>query len=97
MMSDQDYIREGVEIAYGWDWNTYSHVLTISKNCARDALAGQLIRQVEDEYEFLSLDDFVCIRGRGRGNTDIITHARGMDRTMNAIKAIVDLKLKLAA
>ena len=106
-MNDQDYIKEGVELA-GWlevdeegeylqipDTPTSSYLDEIIATCDQyllDALAAQLARQVD------ALTDYSGVRVCP--NITEIFHIAGQphipvtgpDRTMNTIKAIVDSK-----
>ena len=96
-MNDQEYIRAGVELADGWGLSTDdyyfgplivgSHISKIGAS-AKDALAAQLVRQV-DALGFLECD----IDGGGTSITcpsnDEFSPIRvwGNDRAMNTIKA----------
>ena len=98
-----NYIRKGVELADGWDIDEfwiyssdydYKHNTDFPlSDIFKDALAAQLVRQVD------ALDSkFIFVNGLG----DVSIHsnkfdidpnpfyAKGDDRTMNTIKAIVD-------
>ena len=101
-MSDEEYIRKAVDLAYGWEWRIedegdvikgpdrswYSEAFSQG---ARDALAAQLVRQVDalgNDAAFVSMRDKVVVTNylSTEGQAD----ERSPDRTMNAIKAIVD-------
>ena len=96
-----DYIQEAAIIADGWDWTTDEdgnwlggpdmgwHEDIISQG-ALDALAAQLVRQVDavDGVNLISTPNGVDVY-LGTGFQSIKT-VEGKDRTMNTIKCIVD-------
>ena len=102
-MTDEEYIRKAVELADGWSgdsipalnlklrWDHPQQALYL------DALAAQLVRQVDALGDIVSVD----IRGQSGGPEVIVwdfrpgrsrigVNHKGPDRTMNTIKAIVD-------
>lgn len=90
-MNDQEYIRKGVELAddvWPWDfWKTGVQDISEMSGLEIDALAAQLVRQVD-----ASSPSSVAIY---HGSTQVFadsgfTRRKGDDRTMNTIKAIVD-------
>ena len=97
-----DYIKKAVELADGWSANIIEPGMYIgsleSKSGglfhpddqeALDALAAQLVRQVDNsDGAFVETDPTrTTVRhGRLTGRT----RAQGPDRTMNSIRAIVD-------
>lgn len=101
MKSDEEYIREGVELADGWRLASDNSVrgrsvgLPPTEQPVLDALAAQLVRQV-DALDGHSMEFGVDLRAFVRGPKfkafygHTIAQAGGDDRTMNAIKAIVD-------
>ena len=98
-MNDNDYIRKAVELADGWSIShnivyppTQHLAMSIhhTSTWILDALAAQLVRQVDatGEQYVASTHSYVAVRGRGRCRSHI--EYDDNDRTMNTIKAIVD-------
>ncbi len=104
-MDDQDYIRKAVELADGWQYDEIGHTgiykiflpdtmniwVSFDYQPALDAIAAQLVRQVEDiDSAWLDISScgYVSIFV-GDGDEEVATQF-GDDRTMNTIKAIVD-------
>ena len=103
-MTDEEYIRKAVELADGFEaMDECIDILEVdgtlwasaewegTEQCVLDALAAQLVRQVDAlerwivdaEHDYTDiLDDF----NRGR----LKAQALGNDRTMNTLKCIVD-------
>ena len=110
-MTDEEYIRAGVELADGWRFNTpeererhdtsywrqelvripsFGHYALPLSQQAVDALAAQLVRQVEVLPEPIRvLADKSCEVGAG-GSFTVVGTRYSNDRSMNTIKAIVD-------
>ena len=108
-MNEQDYIRKAVELADGWEWN-WSRPFCNKVDCKYslvpanqpmeqwqlDALAAQLVRQVES----LPIGEFPDDAPSAVYQTPhevqvwhkkrIVAIAAKDDRTMNTIRAIVD-------
>ena len=103
-MDDQDYIRKAVELADGWQYDEIGHTgiykiflpdtmniwVSFDYQPALDALAAQLVRQVDVLSNYAGVK--ICPR-----ITEIFSVAgeshmpsTGPDRTMDTIKAIVD-------
>jgi len=110
-MTDQDYIRAGVKLAGGWEyeggeicgWIDYPDYTGTSFDCTddmeehwKDALAAQLVRQVdalddhsiESGFEMTALIISCDLEFRGAGS--VLNEVEGSDRAMNTIKVIVD-------
>jgi len=109
-MTDQDYIRKAVELADGWQLHPKNHAfvgptwpIQFSFNGrhqtpqqVKDALAAQLVRQVDalDGWELEAWPNETTLHPRGLGTEfDSCRFVEGKDRTMNTIKAIVDSKV----
>ena len=107
MMTETDYIRAAVELADGWyithiyagedivAWTDRQHppsfVLQSMDQWGLDALAAQLVRQVDA----LAIPVMVIVSRDGCSivqpdETYLLQHPQPGDRTMNTIKAIVD-------
>ena len=106
-MNDQDYIKAGVELADGWEWN---HGGAFCDDIARDLLFGRdrvelkrwmlaaLVDQLTDQVDALFDIDFDCHKARSYLRKWTGLHreeftSAGQDRLMNSIKAIVDSKV----
>ncbi len=99
-MTDQDYIKAGIELADGWsikgDTGIYGpdgfRMGWVDKpfQFGLDALAAQLVRQVDEHHEVFAkrTKTHVCSALVDGGNS--LAMQRGPDRTMNTIKAVVD-------
>lgn len=100
-MNDQDYIKRGVELADGWAIHGKSLAmpcdahrdlwdLTDLDPCHLDALAAQLVRQVDatGRYRVETDQDYSLVHENMKPDNDVIVFSK--DRTMNTIKAIVD-------
>ena len=100
-----NYIRKAVELAEGWELGVELlktpcvNVVLLDDtipNLYLDALAAQLVRQVESIPHDWRWHPAVYVL---TGSTDIYVYKRrvanvfGPDRTMNTIKAIVDSKV----
>ena len=99
-MTDEEYIKKGVELAEGWHDKNDAHssrifvescegyrgVLPGSKELL-DALAAQLVRQVDSHPDAEIETYFMQTIVRVKSAPTIV---EGPDRTMNTIKAIVD-------
>lgn len=91
-MTNQDYIREAVKLADGWNphggWGA-TVVQGRSNQKALDALAAQLVRQVDATNDYwVNIDnESSCVNFHSGVNQ---CAACDDDRTMNTIKAIVD-------
>ena len=107
-MDDQEYIRKAVELADGWDF--YTSIANIEdlvcgslyapkdSTCMIDALAAQLVRQVDalTSRTTISFDSNISLHNKVTTVTDDNGHQYGNDdndRTMNTIKAIVDSRV----
>lgn len=97
-MTDNEYIRKAVELADGWEVTDTGDIISPiaayvgepMHQCFLDALAAQLVRQVDALPEPIRvLADRSCECGAGRSFTVVGTR-HSNDRTMNTIKAIVD-------
>jgi hypothetical protein len=81
-----DLIRKAVSLADGWR----ETVLPFIDQRKLDALAAQLVRQVDatDDYYVIVKHDFAAVRGRG----PCVKHVEDddADRTLNTINAIVE-------
>jgi hypothetical protein len=100
-MNDQDYIREGAKLANGWKigsdtFNTYVYfsawkeILPGLSQPMLDALAAQLVRQVDDTVGYY-VDTYIGASVISSSHTgESIARIMSDDRTMNTIKAIVD-------
>lgn len=106
-MTDKDIIRKAVELADGWCWNwdgafnaDISNQMIFGRGAvdpqqwALDALAAQLVRQVDalhDGWLFESYEDrATVIRFDLCGMPRQKWHESGTDRTMNTLRAIVE-------
>ena len=93
-MNDQDYIRKAVELAESiWPWDYYKGFLDESANLnqiEKDGLAAQLVRQVDALDQIAVLPDKIMTRVWSDKTGECLSEVRSPDRTMNAIKAIVD-------
>ena len=103
-MNDQDYIRAGIELADGWEydddihnkvWVRPDHYVYANNDDSQqiylDALAAQLVRQV-DALDNIDIDchkERTYLREWSGLHRDEV-EAIGSDRTMNAIKVVVD-------
>ncbi len=99
-----DVIRKAVELADGWKYDEIGHTgkykihlpdtmqtwVDFNYQPALDALAAQLVRQVDvlDEYRFNFARRGTMLKPRIGGH--LLGYCKGDDRTMNTIKAIVD-------
>lgn len=97
-----DYIRKAVELANGWDFSVAGFVRCPIEDTDqwafhalpqmwRDALAAQLVRQVDAVFQSGEVAGTLVIREsltyiQGERHTEFT----GEGRTMNTIKAIVD-------
>jgi len=105
-VKDEVYIRKAVELADGWTVQSggafhspfcesmFDIVPDMLSQPHKDALAAQLVRQV-DAIDGPNTYDLDCHNGdvvlHERGNTPCRTWTwPGKDRTMNALKCIVD-------
>ena len=102
-MTDADYIKRAVELADGWEshgatifGNEHHTFLTLDDQVGLDAVAAQLVRQVDalDDYFFVCDEDksvTVGVDDRDfRSAGTVLAEETSDDRTMNTIKAIVD-------
>lgn len=107
-MNEQDYICKAVELADGFVWSTSGTSKKIDcirialtgvyradelPQPALDALAAQLVRQVDatdDYYVEATWDRTYVMYINMHGMTKVKERYKGEDRTMNTIKAIVD-------
>ena len=93
-----DYIRKAVELVdsdrYPWDYYKMTNVDPPHEQFMLDALAAQLVRQVDaTDYGIIFNTDNECKTAvwGSRGYTPyVISSSFGPDRTLNTIKAIVD-------
>ncbi len=107
-MNDQDYIRKAVELANGFGGDSFSmwidalgtNIGSVSdysepEQWALDALAAQLIRQVDATHHYAVITDIenTQIEDWKSGTGIMIIKSNGYDRTMNTIKAIVDSEI----
>ena len=106
VMNNQDTVRKAVLLADGWDISTDdyyygpyvvgAHISNI-KQSATDALAAQLVRQVDARWDQRNpqCPHIIAFANRvecwATGWPPTVTE--GLDRTMNTIKAIVDSKV----
>lgn len=98
-MNNEDYIRKAVELADGWSMSSnYVNSPTGFQDhgeCSqeiKDALAAQLVRQV-DETGDIRVDiyrDATQVFYEGPTDEEMLDYSGGHGRTMNTIKAIVD-------
>lgn len=106
-MIDQDYICKAVELTDGWtlydkerlvvtiiqedkgtDW-----VMNLRHQPGLDALAAQLVRQVDELSGYWVTTRPDRTRVMAELISGIFGEAEGPDRTMNTIKVIVDSKI----
>jgi len=105
-MNNEQYIRKAVELADGWSIGEMNSDVVhipdtayhgyIDLTYVKDALAAQLVRQVDalpNEYHLVSGRESLLIEiddeAEGMGFKNI-AWVEGPDRTMNSIKAIID-------
>ena len=95
-MTDEDYIKQAIELADGWSISEGRFFVPPFFNLSTeqlqqsdlDALAAQLVRQV-DALGYVEILIFACgTEVRLSGQEHVARIASG--RTMNTIKAIVD-------
>lgn len=96
LMTDKQIIRKAVELADGWIIRPHNVELVIESLVGyagtwrdqelRDALAAQLVRQVDDT-SYCEIDIFRPCTGVQYKKE--YTRAYGTDRTMNTLRAIV--------
>ena len=92
-MSDQDYIRKAIDLADDWGWTGPSSTdrLHPLSQAFCDALAAQLVRQVDAlilyRVRIEPTGTFMDHEGTGERMADSYL---GIDRTMNTLKCIVD-------
>jgi len=111
-MTDEEYIRRAVELADGFEWDDEHHIAQLPDEWIAfdgnslpqyflDALAAQLVRQVDDisgetTFFFTSQYDGVYLwagdYNAEAGRRDVFK-AASQDRTANTIKAIVDSRV----
>ena len=107
-MNDQDYFKEGVELADGWvtykdaDYflgaNYFAcHAYDDAPQPVLDALAAQLVRQIPKPYGIWQYPIGVSISSMDLEDGRELSKVEGPDRTMNTIKAIVDSKVLLGS
>ena len=102
-MTDEDYIRQAVELADEFEYSAFGDLYMGPVGLINgitqpyiDALAAQLVRQVDALPVGKFPDDAPTDIYILNGSTDIWhkkrlhAQAKGPDRTMNTIKAIVD-------
>ena len=102
-MTDDDYIRKGIEFARGWDLTENQLTLPsghyFAVNCSADfrdwmldALAAQLVRQVDATRTFYveQLPWDTCVNKENGEALSAYGDPENSERTMNTIKAIVD-------
>ena len=96
-MKDKDYIKAGVELADGFSIAVGGLFQTPRGNAVEytvfnDALAAQLVRQVDALGHDTKMGVGFCQILNARKSV-LMAHVDGSDRTMNAIKVIVDSKV----
>ena len=89
-MNDQDYIRKAVELADGWSIDILSRY---GLDVGKDALAAQLVRQVEKTHYITVYGTQVDICSRPPDDFEWDYIGKKGERTLNTIKAIVDSKV----
>jgi hypothetical protein len=101
-MKDEDYIRKAVELADGWGlviqkgdafaiFPPNTRPIQCHFRFVRDALAAQLVRQVDaTQYEVCIAPSYTEVGDFSEDGEECLAVEDGSDRTMNTIKAIVD-------
>jgi len=93
---DNEYIKAAVELADFFSWDEWiearnNNLLTHSGQKFLDALAAQLVRQVDDPYAVWQFPIGVSVSSKDVEDARLeIAMVDGPDRTMNTIKVIVD-------
>ena len=101
---DNEYIKAAVELADGWEWISDNRLGEVGLPDSRlwylrlpdesviykDALAAQLVRQVDDTYAVWQFPIGVSVSSKDVEDAREFAMVNGPDRTMNTIKVIVD-------